>query len=89
MNEQLEKQIIANKTLRKDIDEIIQRVKSLPSTKERSIAIIKLQEAVMWIGMDLKRIHELDPKSCPEPYPSSKNPNTGSVIEPTADGLKF
>jgi len=37
----------------------------------------------MWLGMDLKRLNEVNP------YPSSKDPNTGDKIEPTADGLKF
>ena len=50
---------------------------------ERALAITKLEEAVMWLGMDLKRL------GTPNPYPSSKDPNTGSKIEPTADGLKF
>lgn len=85
----LETEIISDKTLRKHIDELIQSVKALPSTRERSLAITKLQEAVMWLGMDLKRINEIDPNACPNPYPSSKNPETGSKIEPTADGLKF
>lgn len=76
-------EIIANKQLRKDLDEKIQEVKNLPSSRERSITITKLQEAVMWLGMDLKRLNEADP------YPSSKDPSTGGVIEPTADGLKF
>lgn len=78
-----EQEIIANKQLRKDIDEQIQRIKELPASRERSLAITKLQEGVMWLGMDLKRLNE------PNPYPSSKDPSTGSVIEPTADGLKF
>ena len=55
----------------------------LPSSRERSLAITKLQEAVMWLGMDLKRLNEADP------YPSSKDPSTGTKIEPTADGLKM
>lgn len=79
----MEKEVIENKQLRRDTDEIIQRVKSLPPSRERSIAITKLQEAVMWLGMDLKRLGEANP------YPSSKDPSTGLVIEPTADGLKF
>jgi hypothetical protein len=37
----------------------------------------------MWLGMNLKRLNEANP------YPSSKDPNTGDKIEPTADGLKF
>lgn len=76
-------EVIENKRLRKEIDEIIQQVKYLPSSRERSLSITKLQEAVMWLGMDLKRLNE------PNPYPSSKDPNTGTTIEPTADGLKL
>lgn len=79
----MEKEIIENKRLRKEIDEIIQVVKTLPGSRERSISITKLQEAVMWLGMDLKRL------GTENPYPSSKNPSTGSIIEPTADDLKF
>lgn len=79
----LNKEIPAIKGLRKKIDLVIQEVKSLDSCRETSIAITKLQEAVMWLGMDLKRLNQ------PEPYPSSKDPSTGTKIEPTADGLKF
>lgn len=79
----LNKEIPAIKELRKKIDSVIQEVKSLDSCRETSIAITKLQEAVMWLGMDLKRLNQ------PEPYPSSKDPSTGTKIEPTADGLKF
>ena len=86
---ELELEIVADKTLRKNIDEIIQSVKALPSTRERSLSITKLQEAIMWLGMDLKRINEINAEKCPNPYPSSKDPNTGSKIEPTADNLKF
>lgn len=75
-------EIIRNKELRRDIDEQIQRVKNLPHSRERSICVTKLQEAVMWLGMDLKRLNE------PDPYPNSKNPSN-TIIEPTADGLKL
>jgi len=78
-----EAEVVANKKLRKNIDELIQELKALPSSRERSLSITKLQEAVMWLGMDLKRLGEANP------YPSSKDPNTGTVIEPTAQGLKF
>ena len=71
------------KQLRKDIDDIIQRVKTLDNCREVSICITKLQEAVMWLGMDLKRIGDINP------YPNSKDPSTGTKIEPTADNLKF
>lgn len=76
-------EVVANKQLRKDIDEKIQEIKNLPPSRERSLAITKLQEGVMWLGMDLKRLNEENP------YPSSKDPSSGDKIEPTADGLRF
>lgn len=76
-------EVVANKQLRKDIDEKIQEIKNLPPSRERSLAITKLQEGVMWLGMDLKRLNEENP------YPSSKDPSSGDKIEPTADGLKL
>ena len=79
----LKKEVPAIKQLRKDCDELIQKVRELESCRETSIAITKLQEAVMWLGMDLKRLNQ------PNPYPSSKDPNTGTKIESTADGLKL
>lgn len=79
----LEEQIVANKQLIKDLDEKIQVLSNLPKSRERALSITKLEEAVMWLGMDLKRL------GAQNPYPSSKDPNTGSVVEPTADGLKF
>lgn len=78
-----ETEIVANKQLRAYIDEAIQRIRNLPPSRERSLAITKLQEGVMWLGMDLKRLN------CVNPYPSSKDPSTGTKIEPTADGLKL
>ena len=76
-------EVVANKQLRKDIDEKIQEIKNLPPSRERSLAITKLQEGVMWLGRDLKRLNEENP------YPSSKDPSSGDKIEPTADGLKL
>lgn len=76
------KEVPAIKQLRKDIDDVIQRVRSLDSCRETSICITKLQEAVMWLGMDLKRLNQ------PNPYPESYNPDS-MRIEPTADGLKM
>lgn len=75
-------EIRMNKQLRLDLDDKIQTVKSLPASRERALAITKLQEAVMWLGMDLKRLNE------PNPYPNSKDPSN-TIIEPTADGLKL
>ena len=80
--EVIKHEVVENKQLRKDIDDIIQRIKSLPPSRERSLAITKLQEGVMWLGMDLKRL------GTPNPYPNSKDPSNTN-IEPTADGLKL
>lgn len=71
------------KTRRVDLDENIQMLKLLPSTREISLAITKVQEGVMWLGMELKRIGE-----GPNPYPNSKDPSN-TIIDPTADGLKL
>lgn len=71
------------KQLRKDGDDLIQRVKNLPRSRETSLVITKLQEGVMWLGMELKARNEANP------YPESKDPSTGDVISPTADGLKL
>lgn len=72
----------SNKQLRKDLDEKLQVLKSLPRSRERSLSITKLQEAIMWLGMDLKRLNE------PNPYPDSYNP-ANSNISKTADDLKL
>lgn len=82
MPQGIDHEIVMNKQLRRDLDDKIQTIKSLPGSRERSIAITKLQEAVMWLGMDLKRLNE------PNPYPNSKDPSN-TIIEPTADGLKL
>ena len=76
-------EVVATKQLRKDIDEIIQKVKELYISRETSLSITKLQEAVMWLGIHLKDLGEKNP------YPSSKDPDTGTQIEPTADNLKL
>lgn len=78
-----EEEIVFNKSMRQQMDDLLQMIQAAPASRERSLAITKLQEAVMWLGMDLKRLGN------PNPYPSSKDPSTGSVIEPTADGLKM
>lgn len=76
------KEIANTKQLRKDIDEVLQRVKGLEFRYETANAITKLQEGVMWLGMYLKYLGEIDP------YPESRNPDS-QRIEPTADGLKL
>jgi hypothetical protein len=46
----INKEVPAIKQCRKDIDDIIQKVRNLEPCHETSIAIIKLQEAVMLLG---------------------------------------
>lgn len=70
------------KTLRRDLDAQLQILKAALPSRERSLSITKIQEAIMWLGMDLKRLAE------PSPYPESYNP-ASPKIEPTADGLKL
>lgn len=76
------KEVAATKQLRKDIDELTQHAKALDPSRETALAVTKLQEATMWLGMNLKRLGELDP------YPESRNPEN-TIIHPTADGLKL
>jgi len=67
----------------------ISPVKGARSSRERSIAITKIQEAIMWLGMDLKAINEESPsEETANPYPQSYNPES-QAIAPTADGLKL
>ena len=79
---ELESETKFDKQLRKDLDALLQKLQEANKSRERSLAITKLQEAIMWLGMDLKRL------GTPNPYPESKNPES-PVVHPTADGLKM
>lgn len=70
-----------DKELRKKLDENLQELKNLPKSRERALGITKVEEAIMWLGKDLKRLNQ------PDPYPESKNPEN-TTVHPTADGLK-
>jgi hypothetical protein len=74
--------VVADKELRRDLDAQLQKLKSLPPSRERSLSITKIQEAIMWLGMDLKRLNDT------RPYPASYDPSS-TKVEPTADGLKL
>lgn len=95
--EQQEAFVFQTKQWRKDLDECLQRINKgsdknytelrdpdhpVRSSRERSLAVTKIQEAIMWLGMDLKA------QNAPNPYPQSYNPDS-NVIEPTADSLKL
>jgi hypothetical protein len=83
----LHKEIASDKAARQAIDQIIQQLRSMVPTEERKVAIMKLQEGVMWLGMDLKRIHT-ESGVGNNPYPTSYDPSSPR-IEPTADSLKM
>jgi hypothetical protein len=80
--------ITTNKTLRRDLDGALQTLKGLAPSRERALARTKIEEAVMWLGMDLKRIGEARPEVVPNPYPNSKDPSN-TVVDKTADGLRL
>lgn len=71
-----------DKELRVALDIQLQVLKNLPRSRERSLSITKLQEAIMWLGMDLKRLNEVNP------YPDSYDPSNAKINK-TADGLKM
>lgn len=80
--EEQNQQIVATKECRVAIDGVLQQVKGLKGSREVALCITKLQEAVMWLGMNLKAIGE------PSPYPNSYKPEN-AIVDPTADGLKL
>jgi hypothetical protein len=84
----IEMEITFDKEMRVAIDQIIQNVKMFPLTAERTLAYRSLQVAVMWLGMDLKRIGEQNPGFVANPYPDSKDPSN-TRIQPTAQDLKL
>jgi hypothetical protein len=72
LNQQLcitptEQSIIEDKTWRVTLDKTLQEIKTSTKSRERSITITKLQEAIMWLGMDLKEL------ATPNPYPNFYN----------------
>lgn len=79
---QLNPEVVVNKELRRDLDVQLQKLKGQKFSIERNLAVTKLQECILWLGMDLKRLNESNP------YPNSYNP-TNDIIEPTADNLKL
>lgn len=89
----LEQMAIENKAFRKEMDNILKKIKSGGKSRERSLALTKLEETMMWLGMDLKQIKEqldgMGYQTEEDPYPNSKRPETGAVIDKTAEGLTF
>lgn len=75
-------EIIANEAIRITLDMDLQNLKRCPRSRERSLAITKLQESIMWLGMDLERLNE------PNPYPDSYKPENTNIA-PITDGMKM
>ena len=77
-----EAEIKLTKQFRVGLDEVLQVIKGASPSRERALAITKIQEGIMWLGMDLKQ------RGTPTPYPNSYNP-ANTIVEPTADNLKL
>jgi adenosyl cobinamide kinase/adenosyl cobinamide phosphate guanylyltransferase len=75
-------EVVYDKELRRDLDEILQRLKARVDSPERAQARVRLSEAIMWLGMDLKA------RGLPDPYPESRDPSS-PVVRPPADGVKL
>lgn len=77
-------EVIADtKRYRVELDTVLQKLKTdTRKSRERALAVTKLQEAIMWLGMDLKDL------GAQNPYPNSYNPSN-AIVDPTADGLKL
>lgn len=96
--------VAATKAHRNNLDEVLQRLRRdadpdfkggrtpchpVRTSRERSLAITNLQQAIMWLGMDLKALREEgDVSAGPNPYPASYGP-ASPVIEPTADNIRL
>lgn len=81
-DEQKDQAILQDKGWRKALDPILQEIKEAPKSRERALTITKLEEAIMWLGMDLKGL------GTPNPYPNSRD-TSNTIVDPTADGLKL
>ena len=44
-----------------DIDAVVQRINQQSPSRERALAITKLQEGIMWLGADILRIEAENP----------------------------
>lgn len=75
---------------RKQLDDVLQRIKhpfSERTSRERSLSATKIEEGIMWLGMDLKAQRAEGIHDEPNPYPNSYDGSSDAPIAPTADGL--
>lgn len=73
-------EILSVKELRLDIRIVLGRLRNMGPSRERSLAVTKLQEAGMWLGMDLRRLS--DGVSC---YTHGDDP-TNARVDPADPG---
>jgi hypothetical protein len=59
--EDIDADVIANKELRRDLDTQLQKLKSLPSSRHRALAITHLEDVILRLGLDLKRLNDSRP----------------------------
>lgn len=75
-------EVSQTKQMRVSLDFELQKLKSMRFSVQRQQSILKLQEAIMWLGMDLKE------RGTENPYPDSYKPEN-NIVNPTADNLKL
>jgi len=76
-------EICQTKIFRRKLDEVLQLIRNVSPSRERALAITKLQEAIMWLGLDLKE--RAGGVSC---YQHGYDPSNAKV-DPTPDGVKL
>ena len=57
----IEKNVKCNESLRVDLDVLLQKLKVLNNPRERLISFTKIQEIMMWLRMNLKRLNQPNP----------------------------
>lgn len=82
-DEQINQDVAYTKELRVGLDAQLQRLKcGTRQSRERSLARTKVEEAIMWLGMDLKALNEMRLVPQVGPYPSSYDPKSPKVETP-------
>lgn len=73
------------KALRRSLTDL---ERSVPQgSRPLSIVHTKLDEAVMWLGQELRRLDDLNPGAAPDPYPTSRDPKV-TAVDPIAAEVK-
>ena len=54
----VEQNLKATRQLMANLDSELQKLKCLDGSRERSLAISRLQEAILWLGLDFKKFNE-------------------------------